>query len=76
VQLFSFAIIFAGLFICRLSADAQAVSATLLGTVTDPSGAVIPGAVITAIEINTGASRSATSGSAGTYSIPYLAPGN
>ena len=35
----------------------QAVSATLLGTVTDASGAVVPDAKITLTETNTGVSH-------------------
>jgi len=53
---------------------AQAVG-EIVGTVADPSGAVIPGAKVTAVRIDTGVSRSTVSGSAGTYTIPNLVVG-
>jgi hypothetical protein len=53
---------------------AQSVGA-IVGTVTDPSGAVIPNAKITAIRIDTGVSRSTVAGSTGTYVIPNLGVG-
>src|SRR5918995_721662 len=54
---------------------AQAVSATLLGNVTDASGAVLPGAAVTVIETKTGISRQVTTTARGGYSLPYLPPG-
>src|SRR3984957_19284651 len=56
-------------------ANAQAVGATLSGTVTDPSGGVIVGAEITIKNAGTGISRTVTSDSAGFYSVPNLLPG-
>ncbi|MGH9632433.1 MAG: carboxypeptidase regulatory-like domain-containing protein [Bryobacteraceae bacterium] len=53
----------------------QAVSATLLGTVTDASGAVVPNAAVTATDIATGVPRRATTNQEGIYTIPYLPPG-
>jgi hypothetical protein len=48
--------------------------ATLHGTVTDPSGAVIPGAKITATQVDTGISRSVSTDVDGNYLIPSLHP--
>lgn len=59
-----------------IQALAQATSGTVVGTVRDASGAVVPGAGLTATNIATGISQSASSGSAGDYTIPNLAPGN
>ncbi|MGH9450944.1 MAG: carboxypeptidase regulatory-like domain-containing protein [Terriglobia bacterium] len=53
----------------------QAVSGTLLGTVTDVSGGFIPGAAVTVRNQDTGVSRVVTTGSAGNYTVPNLAPG-
>jgi hypothetical protein len=72
---FSFLIALLLAFICEQPARAQAVSATLLGTVTDSTGALVPGAGITVTEVNTGVSRTASTTSAGVYTIPYLSPG-
>ncbi len=46
------------------------------GTVTDASGAVVPGAKITAIQASTGISSETTSGSQGNFVFPILAPSN
>lgn len=54
---------------------AQVVTATLTGTVTDSSGGVVPGAVVTATETSTGVSRASTTSAEGVYSIPFLNPG-
>jgi hypothetical protein len=43
--------------------------------VTDPSGAVIPGAKVTATRVETGVSQSTLTTSAGTYTIPNLVVG-
>src|SRR5216684_8189906 len=56
-------------------AFAQAVSATLIGTITDSSGATIPNATVTVTETQTGVSRKTTTTSDGVYTVPYLAPG-
>ena len=57
------------------SLRAQAVG-TITGIVTDPSGAVIPGARITAKRTETGVSQSTITTSAGTYTIPNLVVGS
>ena len=56
-------------------AAAQQVSATFTGTVTDPSGAVVPNAVVSATETRTGIARKTVTTGDGVYTIPYLAPG-
>jgi hypothetical protein len=54
---------------------AQKYTGALQGTVTDPSGAVIGGADVTAKNAGTGATRTANSGGEGTYSFPDLPVG-
>src|ERR1700680_1756058 len=56
-------------------AYAQISGATLSGTVTDPSGAVVPQATITIKNVATGITRSNTTSTAGFYSAPNLLPG-
>jgi outer membrane receptor protein involved in Fe transport len=56
-------------------ANAQAVGATLSGTVTDASGAVIAGAEIAIKNVGTGVIRTLNSDAAGFYSAPNLQPG-
>jgi hypothetical protein len=54
----------------------QAVNATLLGTVTDTSGASVPSAKVTITEVNTGVSRSSQTNGSGNYVFPDLPPGH
>jgi len=53
----------------------QAVSGSILGTITDASGAVVPNAKITITETNTSVSRVATTNESGNYSAVNLPPG-
>src|SRR5215813_4329396 len=48
----------------------------LTGRVTDPTGAVVPGATITAVSLDTGQSRTVTTGEDGSYTVNLLPPGN
>ena len=60
--------------LCASTAFAQ-YGASLQGTVTDKSGAVVAGATVTATNHASGVSRSATTGDSGFYRITGLAPG-
>src|SRR5205085_2734467 len=53
----------------------QALTASLVGTVTDSSGAVVTGAKITITENQTGLSRSATTNQSGNYQFTDIPPG-
>jgi hypothetical protein len=48
---------------------------SLRGTITDPTGAVIPGTAVTLVNPSTGATRTATSGPDGVYEFPQILPG-
>ncbi len=54
----------------------QQFQGSFTGTVTDPTRAVVPGAQVTALELDTGFTRSARSGPDGSYEIPLLPPGH
>src|SRR5579859_387834 len=54
----------------------QSITGTLVGTVTDQQGAVVPSAAIKATNIDTGIVHAATSNAQGEYRIEYLAVGN
>ncbi len=57
------------------TALAQTETGRITGTVTDQSGAVLPGATVTLKSLSTGATRTATSDALGGYSFPSLNPG-
>lgn len=54
---------------------AQVSGATLTGTLTDPSGGVIPNATLSITNVATGIVRQVTSDSSGVYNAPNLLPG-
>ncbi len=53
----------------------QAANATLTGTITDPNGAVVAGASITATQKATGVKRETVSNDEGLYVLSNMAPG-
>lgn len=55
---------------------AQTASGSIIGTITDSSGAIIPGATVTIRSVSTGSARTLTSTASGTYSAVSLEPGD
>jgi outer membrane receptor protein involved in Fe transport len=53
----------------------QLAAATLRGVVTDPQGAVVPGAKVRTTNVATGAARETTTNDEGLFTIPNLPPG-
>ena len=53
----------------------QTVTATLVGAVTDATGARVPGATVTATHKATNNARTVRTGAEGGYTIPLLPPG-
>src|SRR6266478_5058499 len=68
------AVLFAWAWISSLPAQTSGTGA-LTGTVTDPTGAVVPKVTITATNTDTGQERTATTGADGGYTIGLLPPG-
>src|SRR5437764_7243120 len=68
---------FAVLLMCLLALTAfgQTTTGSLTGTITDPSGAVVPGATIKVVNADTGSERSAESNSQGVFDLQTLQPG-
>lgn len=54
---------------------AQDTAATILGTVTDPSGATVAGADVTVLNVATNIAINTKSNDAGAYAVPNLLPG-
>jgi Carboxypeptidase regulatory-like domain len=55
---------------------AQEVTAAITGTVTDPSGAAVAGATVTAKSVERGIPYTAVTNDAGVYRVPLLPPGD
>src|SRR5437764_13485417 len=64
------------LLIACTAAAMFAQTAQITGLVADPSGAVVPNATITIVNIETGTHNSAASNAQGYYTVPLLDPGN
>ena len=67
---------FGAVMMCLFSsfAHAQAVSGTVVGTITDTSGAVVPEAAVTIKDEGTGVSRHTTTDGSGNYNFAYVKP--
>ena len=66
-----------GLFIAvsALSTVSQTTNGSIQGSVVDPDGAAVAGATVTAKNMDTGLTNSATTTGAGIYALPNLPPG-
>src|SRR6202011_1448580 len=64
-----------GVLLTALALFAQGNFGRILGTVTDQSGAVIPGATVSIIDTQRGLARTLTTDPAGEYNAPTLIPG-
>ncbi|MEQ1645726.1 MAG: carboxypeptidase-like regulatory domain-containing protein, partial [Pyrinomonadaceae bacterium] len=73
---FVIAALFAIILAIPMGASAQSTTATLVGSVTDPGGAQVPNASITARNADTGLTRTVVSGADGNYRIEFLPVGN
>ena len=73
------ALVFLGLALLLLNCsqlNAQTFRGTILGTVTDSSGAAVPGATVTIKNVDTGLTRTVTTSDDGSYAAPELPIGN
>ncbi len=59
-----------------MGAHGQNVNGTIVGTVTDSTGASVPGASVTITDVNTGVNHSVQTDAGGYYSAPDLPPGS
>ncbi len=65
------------LFAClALPGSASAQRATLLGTIIDPNGAVVPGVKVTLLNLDQGLKREALTSENGYFTVPLLQPGH
>lgn len=63
------------LFLCAWGAFAQTTSTSILGTISDSTGAVISGAKVTVTNAGTGVRRSELTSNTGDFNFPLLDPG-
>jgi hypothetical protein len=61
-----------GTFLLATSLQAQVATGTILGNVRDTSGAEVPGALVTATNVDTQFSRNTTTDTSGQYALPLL----
>src|SRR5947209_5238284 len=66
---------FAGLTSAPVAIAQSQISGDIAGTVTDPSGAVVPNAQITVTNTQTGVTKTATSNGNGAYRVALLPAG-
>ncbi len=59
-----------------MASFAQITTATIVGTISDQSGAAVPAAQVTARNVDTGLTRTVVSGEDGSYRIEFLPVGN
>jgi hypothetical protein len=76
LSLFIFIFVFCCIFPAVFVRPALAQEATIVGTVTDPSGAAVPSATITVTNTDTGQARVLTTNSEGHYVVPELRIGH
>ena len=69
------AMILLGVVLVAASAAAQTTTATVLGTVTDAQKAVLPGVVVTALNVDTGIEVVSTTDATGRFRLGALKPG-
>ena len=61
---------------CGIALEAQTITGSVNGTVTDPTGAVVPNAKVTATNVDTNIETPTTTNSDGIYNIAFLQIGN
>src|ERR1700691_4251145 len=60
-----------------LQSFAQSITAgDVTGTISDPTGAAIPGATVTLTNVNTNASQTGTTNAEGSYRFAFVTPGS
>lgn len=70
-----FAVLMLCLILAPMAVLAQSSNGSLSGNITDDSGGAIPGVTVSAVNVATGATRTAISTNTGRYDIPNLIPG-
>jgi len=67
--------VFLAIIVSTSQAFSQSSFASLSGTITDSTSAIVPGVTVTVTNVGTGITNTALSNNAGVYSFPSLLPG-
>src|ERR1700728_296453 len=76
IRLRRFSLLCLSLLVCTALLHAQTVTGSIAGTVTDPSGAAIAGANVTAHNVETGVDTKRTTNDTGLYRVDFLPVGH
>src|SRR5437867_11796063 len=76
IQVYRFAVVAAAVQLFTVIGLAQSTFGGFVGTVRDPSGAVIPGCMITVKNLGTSTTRTAVADETGSYTVVNLEPGD
>src|ERR1700737_4490787 len=68
-------IILIGAMVCALTGNAQQVTASIAGQITDPSGAQLANATVTAKDVDRGTTWTTVTNSSGYYNLPRVPVG-
>ncbi|MBL8174407.1 MAG: TonB-dependent receptor [Bryobacterales bacterium] len=71
-----FSMLLLGILAFAIFAPAQTITATITGIVSDPQGASVPDAKVTAVNTGTNVSFPGVTNAAGVYTLPFLPVGN
>src|SRR5262245_23175993 len=63
-------------FLLSVASFGQIKSGVITGTVTDPTGAVIAGANVSVVNMETNIAATAVTDETGSFTVPYLSPGS
>ena len=75
MRLFPCVTALAGILFCSIIAIGQTSFTSVRGTITDPSGAIVPGAKVVLANVANGQSASQLANEQGEFRFPQLAPG-
>ena len=64
------------LFIVSLASQAQTITGSINGTVTDPTGAIVPGTKVAVTSVDTNQTTTTTTNAAGVYNVRFLQVGH
>lgn len=74
--IYALLLLLVGIGLCPSEVRGQAVTANLVGTITDQTGAIVLDATVTITEIVTGISKAAQTNGSGNYDFEAIQPGN